>query len=455
MKKYFIAIVLILFTASATQGGKVSTKETLVQSDETRLTMATPHEINYQGWLGNTQDTTGVTGNYDLTFRLYDADTGGNLLWTEAKTGVRVEKGIFNIYLGSQNPLPPALFTGEPLWLEVKVGTEILSPRKKLASVGYAIKSETADKASYADTAGYALGSGGGIGGSGIPNYIPKFSTSTTIGTSNIYEDSFGNVGIGTTSPAQKLSLAGSLGLLETGLNPTYYTIFQGGDQAANITYTLPTTVGTSGQVLSTDGTGTLNWITSGSESLPPGTSGQTLRHNGTNWVADSLLFNNGTNVGIGTTSPAYKVDVSGDLNASGAIRENGMAIRPPLTFFASVDTVVSTSSTTFVNYPLSLSFTLPTPRKVIFMFSASDQYNNTSNTRTFFRLLVDGVQKAGCVMAIDDLKYDRGSASIIWVEFLIAGAHTAQMVWMTTGGTTFVPNTAGVTVSLLALATE
>lgn len=34
------------------------------------------------------------------------------------------------------------------------------------------------------------------------------------------------------------------------------------------------------------------------------GTIGQTLRHNGTTWVAASNLHNNGTNVGIGTTSP-------------------------------------------------------------------------------------------------------------------------------------------------------
>ena len=33
------------------------------------------------------------------------------------------------------------------------------------------------------------------------------------------------------------------------------------------------------------------------------GTSGQTLRHNGTTWVAASNLYNNGSNVGIGTTS--------------------------------------------------------------------------------------------------------------------------------------------------------
>ncbi len=44
---------------------------------------------------------------------------------------------------------------------------------------------------------------------------------------------------------------------------------------------------------------------------LVSGTSGQTLRHNGTTWVANSNVFNNGTNVGIGTTAPAEEFHVS------------------------------------------------------------------------------------------------------------------------------------------------
>src|SRR4030043_1978022 len=41
-----------------------------------------------------------------------------------------------------------------------------------------------------------------------------------------------------------------------------------------------------------------------GTSLLPTGTTGQTLRNNAGAWVASSLLFNNGTSIGIGTTSP-------------------------------------------------------------------------------------------------------------------------------------------------------
>ncbi|PKM89322.1 hypothetical protein CVU83_00200 [Candidatus Falkowbacteria bacterium HGW-Falkowbacteria-2] len=41
------------------------------------------------------------------------------------------------------------------------------------------------------------------------------------------------------------------------------------------------------------------------------GTNGQTLRHNGTSWIANSTLFNNGTNVGINTTNPLARLQIN------------------------------------------------------------------------------------------------------------------------------------------------
>jgi len=43
---------------------------------------------------------------------------------------------------------------------------------------------------------------------------------------------------------------------------------------------------------------------------VPAGSLGYTLRHNGTGWVADTTIYNNGTNVGIGTSTPSHKLDV-------------------------------------------------------------------------------------------------------------------------------------------------
>ena len=62
---------------------------------------------------------------------------------------------------------------------------------------------------------------------------------------------------------------------------------------------------------------GALIWngidLTSGG-ALPSGTSGQTLRHSGAAWVANSFLYNNGTSVGIGTAETLSVLDVNGDV---------------------------------------------------------------------------------------------------------------------------------------------
>lgn len=52
------------------------------------------------------------------------------------------------------------------------------------------------------------------------------------------------------------------------------------------------------------------------SPNIPNGISGQTLRYDGSNWTANSTIFNNGTNVGIGTSNPSQsKFVVDGTIS--------------------------------------------------------------------------------------------------------------------------------------------
>jgi microcystin-dependent protein len=110
-----------------------------VNSTLLTLNAAVPHLLNYQGRL---TDSSGkpLDGSYNLTFRIYDAETAGNLLWEEIWQGINIQKGIFSTMLGSVSNLD--LSFDKPYWLEIKVNGEIMGPRQRLASSGYAYMAE-------------------------------------------------------------------------------------------------------------------------------------------------------------------------------------------------------------------------------------------------------------------------------------------------------------------------
>jgi hypothetical protein len=95
-----------------------------------------------------------------------------------------------------------------------------------------------------------------------------------------------GNVGIGTIAPTTKLEINGQIKI--TGGSPGV------------------------GQLLESDATGLATWVDKSASFLPTGSSGYTLRNNGTSWIATNNLFNNGTNIGLqGNTTPASPLSFS------------------------------------------------------------------------------------------------------------------------------------------------
>lgn len=153
-------------------------------------------------------------------------------------------------------------------------------------------------------------------------------------GTAFFTANDLGNIGIGTTAPSQKLSVGGTVGILEGGATPVHYTIFQGGDQSSSVTYTLPVSDGSSSQVLSTNGSGILSWASAS----PPlsFTNGLTVNPNTVKWGGDllentvvtqnnaeSLTFSNGA-----TANTIVNLASTGDFQ----IQDNGTA------FFTATD---------------------------------------------------------------------------------------------------------------------
>ena len=111
-----------------------------------------PHYMQFQGKATDGSDVP-LNGNHDLTFRIYDIETGGTPIWNETHTSVAVETGIFSVLLGGVTPLDIAF--DEPYWISMEIdttdGTNEL-PRQLISSVGYAYRAKEATHAEVADT---------------------------------------------------------------------------------------------------------------------------------------------------------------------------------------------------------------------------------------------------------------------------------------------------------------
>jgi hypothetical protein len=108
---------------------------------------AVPGQLNYQGYLVDAADSVAVNATLGMTFRLFDSEAKGAELWFEAHPAVDVSNGLFQVLLGSVTVFPAGLFDGTTLWLQTEVGAEVLSPRKPLVSVAYSNRAELADNA--------------------------------------------------------------------------------------------------------------------------------------------------------------------------------------------------------------------------------------------------------------------------------------------------------------------
>ena len=81
--------------------------------------------ISYQGRLADSGGTPVSSAGLGMTFKLYNAASGGSALWTETYAGVPVNNGLFHVLLGSITPIPASLFSSnDTLFLGIKVGAD-------------------------------------------------------------------------------------------------------------------------------------------------------------------------------------------------------------------------------------------------------------------------------------------------------------------------------------------
>jgi hypothetical protein len=110
-----------------------------------------PKLLNYQGYI---TDTLGIPINdsLDMTFKIFDAVSSGNELWSESQVDVSVERGVFSVILGESTAIQDSVFSSfASTWLELTFeGPQTLTPRTRITAVGYAYTSTYSDTSEYA-----------------------------------------------------------------------------------------------------------------------------------------------------------------------------------------------------------------------------------------------------------------------------------------------------------------
>jgi hypothetical protein len=225
-----------------------------------------PNMIYYKGHLANSNGTP-ISGNKNMTFKIYTSQSGGSKLWEDSYNNVEVNSGVFSVLLGSGNSLPVSVFASGSRFLEIIIGGETLNPRQQIASVPYA------------------------------------HCAASVVGENNVFP-SDGNVGIGKINPEVPLDIAGTVAI-------------NGFSKSSE-----------GGQLTLMDGDGQGGWEidnfgSTGDENI------RFFRDKGYNDISNALVITNDGMVGIGRANPSQTLDVYGstqiedDLVVYGSFKGN------------------------------------------------------------------------------------------------------------------------------------
>ncbi len=264
---------------------------------------AAPTTMNFQGRLLDTTGTPVADGLYNMQFKLYDASSGGTLLWSEIRENnssdyrIQVTNGLFTAKLGERTALSASLFSGNSVYFEITQATPAtatcntascaswespMAPRHQLSTSAYAFNSETLDGL---DSTAFAAASGSG-------SYIQNGSSPQTANF-NIQSASTTSVGgvlkAASGQTADILQFQNSSGTALTSISATGVI---GGNSETGLTLQAVNQNGVLGGTsisidnLGTTMTGTLS--TGGGITAGTGGSGNILA-----WTAGSLTYGN------------------------------------------------------------------------------------------------------------------------------------------------------------------
>lgn len=104
---------------------------------------AVPDVVTYAARVEN--DAGPFSGTVSAVFQLFDAPTGGALLWSENVASVVVVDGDLVHDLGSVDPLDDSVLARDAVFLAVTFNGDALSPRAAIRSVPFALRAREAE----------------------------------------------------------------------------------------------------------------------------------------------------------------------------------------------------------------------------------------------------------------------------------------------------------------------
>jgi hypothetical protein len=135
MMRTFVVLIAILATMS-------------LAASETALGEV-PQKITYQGRITNAVGTP-LDTTVTLTFTIYSDSLGATSLWSEKHASVKIASGVFQVLLGSIDPIGQSVMNGSERWLGISIDETPAVSLIPLVSTAYAYRANVTDTASLA-----------------------------------------------------------------------------------------------------------------------------------------------------------------------------------------------------------------------------------------------------------------------------------------------------------------